>query len=148
MDKQKQEIKGDVYLMNRRVARIKAVQSLYQVEMTDVHPDEAIQAVLEEGEVKTPFLNNIVHGTLENLEEIDQLLEKALKNWNLSRLSRVDRAILRIAVYEMKWIEDIPVNVSINEAIDIAKGFTGEEEPGRFVNGVLSNVAASLIKDN
>lgn len=130
--------------MNRRHARIKAVQSLYQVEMTSVDPDEAIEAVLAEKEEKTPFLADLVHGTLENINEIDELLERSLKNWSLTRISRVDRAILRIAVYEMKWVEDIPVNVSINEAIDLAKGFTGEEDPGKFVNGVLSNLAASL----
>src|SRR5690554_4825384 len=127
--------------MNRRIARIKAVQSLYQIDMTNVHPDEAINVVLEEGEEKSPFLNQLVHGTVENLDEIDALVEGALKNWSLSRIGRVDRAIIRMAIYEMKWMDDIPVNVSINEAIDLAKGFTGEEEPGKFVNGVLSNVA-------
>ncbi|MFA9555980.1 transcription antitermination factor NusB [Evansella sp. AB-rgal1] len=130
--------------MNRRVARIKAIQSLYQVEMTGVSSEEAITTVLNEGEEKTPFLHSIVNGTLEHLEEIDQLLEGALQNWSISRVSRVDRAILRIATYEMKWLDDIPINVSINEAIDLAKGFNGEEEPGKFVNGVLSKLAKSL----
>ncbi|SDY56533.1 N utilization substance protein B [Evansella caseinilytica] len=130
--------------MNRRVARIKAVQSLYQIEMTDVHPEDAIQTVLEKGEETSAFLSALVNGTLEHQDEIDELLKGALKNWTLSRISRVDRAILRMAVYEMKWQEDIPINVSINEAIDIAKGFTGEEEAGRFVNGVLSTVANRL----
>ncbi|MDQ0256251.1 N utilization substance protein B [Evansella vedderi] len=129
--------------MNRRVARIKAVQSLYQVEMTEVCPNEAIETVLD-GEEKDSFLLSLVNGTVEHLEEIDQLLQSALTNWSLSRVSRVDRAILRMAAYEMKWVDDIPVNVSINEAIDIAKGFTGDVESGKFVNGVLSKLAGML----
>ncbi|UCZ54609.1 transcription antitermination factor NusB [Bacillus shivajii] len=132
--------------MNRRVARIKAVQSLYQIEMTSVDPQEAIQAVLEEGEEASPFLEGVVYGTVEHQSEIDPLLEESLANWTLSRISRVERAIMRLAVYEMKWQEDIPHNVSINEAIDLAKGFSGEEEPGRFVNGVLSKVEKSLMQ--
>ncbi|MCD8510118.1 MAG: transcription antitermination factor NusB [Bacillus sp. (in: Bacteria)] len=127
--------------MNRRVARIRAVQSLYQIEMTGVSPEEAINTVIETEETQLDFLNSLVYGTVEHQTEIDKLLEGALKNWSLSRLSRVDRAILRMAAYEMKWEKEIPVNVSINEAIDIAKGFTGDEESGKFVNGVLSNLA-------
>ncbi|MDG5788690.1 transcription antitermination factor NusB [Evansella sp. AB-P1] len=130
--------------MNRRVARIKTVQSLYQIEMTGANPDDAIETVMEEGEEKSTFLTTLVHGTLENLKEIDALLETALKNWSLTRISRVDRAILRMATYEMKWMDDVPINVSINEAIDLAKGFSVDEEPGKFVNGVLSNLAKSL----
>lgn len=131
---------GDVK-MNRRIARIKAVQSLYQIEMTDVDPNEAIDVVLEDGELRDEFLVQLVHGTLENMTEIDQYIEESLTNYNLSRIGRVDRAIIRMAIYEMKWLDDIPISVSINEAIDLAKGFTGDEEHGKFVNGVLSNVA-------
>ncbi|WP_096434716.1 transcription antitermination factor NusB [Alteribacter populi] len=127
--------------MNRRIARIKAVQSLYQVDMTDVDRDEAIMAVLEDGEEMSSFLKVLVHGTLDHLMEIDAYVEKAMDHWSLSRIANVNRAILRMAVYEMKWEKEIPVNVSLNEAIDLAKGFSGEEESGRFVNGVLSNVA-------
>ncbi|ADU29976.1 transcription antitermination factor NusB [Evansella cellulosilytica] len=132
--------------MNRRVARVRAVQSLYQIEMTGVSPDQAIDTVLENGEISDSFLSQLVEGTVEHLHEIDELLISALKNWALSRISRVDRAILRMATYEMKCLDDIPMNVSINEAIDIAKGFTGEEESGKFVNGILSNIATKLSK--
>ena len=127
--------------MNRRIARIKTVQSLYQIEMTDVDPDEAIDVVLEDGEKKDEFLLQLVYGTLENMTEIDEYIEASLTNYSLSRIGRVDRAIIRMAVYEMKWVDDIPISVSINEAIDLAKGFAGNEEHGKFVNGVLSNVA-------
>ncbi|WP_147802869.1 transcription antitermination factor NusB [Alkalicoccus halolimnae] len=130
--------------MNRRVARIKSVQALYQVEMTGVNPNEAIEATLEEGEGNDSFLSSLVKGTLDHQHEIDELINNALEHWTLSRLSRVDRAILRQCVYEMKYIEDVPVNVSINEAIDLAKGFNAEEESGKFVNGVTSKIASAL----
>lgn len=133
--------------MNRRVARIKSVQALYQVEMTGVEPDTAIETVLEEDESLDSFLTSIVHGTLDHQEEIDGLLEGALEHWTLMRLSRIDRAILRQCVYEMKYIDDVPVNVSINEAIDLAKGFNAEEESGKFVNGVTSKIASILNEE-
>ncbi|PYZ94355.1 transcription antitermination factor NusB [Salipaludibacillus keqinensis] len=130
--------------MNRRLARIKTVQALYQIEMTEVEPIEAIRSVLEEGEVIDSFLELLVNGTLDHINEIDSLIEAVLEHWSLARISRVDRAILRMAVYEMKYVKDIPVTVSINEAIDLAKGFTGEEEPGKFANGVLSKLAKKI----
>ncbi|SDN40661.1 transcription antitermination factor NusB [Alkalicoccus daliensis] len=133
--------------MNRRVARIKSVQALYQVEMTGVEPQTAIETVLEEGETSDGFLTQLVEGTLDNQEEIDGLLEGALEHWTLLRLSRIDRAILRQCVYEMKYIEDVPVNVSINEAVDLAKGFNAEEESGKFVNGVTSKIASIISEE-
>lgn len=130
--------------MKRRLARIKTVQALYQIEMTDVAPMEAMNSVLEDGEVIDSFFETLVYGTIEHINEIDLLIEGVLEHWSLTRISRVDRAILRMAVYEMKYVSEIPINVSINEAIDLAKGFTGEEEPGKFANGILSKVAKRL----
>ncbi|NJP37635.1 transcription antitermination factor NusB [Bacillus luteus] len=134
--------------MNRRVARIKSVQALYQVEMTGVEPAAAIEATLEQDEKSSEFLEKLVNGTLEHQSEIDGRLEGALDHWSLDRLSRIDRAILRQCVYEMMNLEDVPVNVSINEAIDLAKGFNADEEAGKFVNGVASRIAAELNEDN
>lgn len=130
--------------MNRRLARIRTVQALYQVEMTNTDPSIAIQSVMEEGDKQDDFLDSLVNGTLEYMDDIDSYLHGALEHWALERISRIERAILRMAVYEMKYIEDIPINVSLNEAIDLAKGFIGEEESGKFVNGVLSKVANML----
>ncbi|QKS70963.1 transcription antitermination factor NusB [Paenalkalicoccus suaedae] len=130
--------------MNRRIARIKTVQALYQIEMTGVEPEEAISSTLQDGEVADEFLHGLVDGTLENQDEIDGYLEAALEHWALNRLSRVDRAILRLCVYEMKYVDDVPINVSINEAIDLAKGFNPEPDAGKFVNGVVSKVAQQL----
>ncbi|MGJ9383291.1 transcription antitermination factor NusB [Salipaludibacillus neizhouensis] len=130
--------------MNRRLARIRTIQALYQVEMTDIDPSMAIESVLEKGDKQDDFLDSLVNGTLKYTDEIDSFLHGALEHWSLERISRIERAILRMAVYEMKYVDDIPINVSLNEAIDLAKGFIGEEESGKFVNGVLSNVANVL----
>ncbi|OIJ16030.1 transcription antitermination factor NusB [Anaerobacillus arseniciselenatis] len=129
--------------MKRRIARIKAVQSLFQVDMSGTDKEEAIHNVLEENESNDPFLEQLVSGTLENLKIIDDLFTSHLENWTLERVGNVDRAVIRMAIYEMKFVEDIPINVSLNEAIDVAKSFGGEES-GRFVNGVLSKIAETL----
>ena len=77
---------------------------------------------------------------LERIEEIDGILNEASKTWKTSRMSRVDLTVLRLAVYEMKFDEDIPEKVAINEAVELAKKYGGDESPA-FVNGVLAHVA-------
>ncbi|RXI99517.1 transcription antitermination factor NusB [Anaerobacillus alkaliphilus] len=129
--------------MKRRLARIKAVQSLFQVDMSGTDKEEAISNVLEEDETKDAFLERLVSGTLENLTDIDEVFLNHLQNYKLDRVGNVDRAVIRMAIFEMKYLEEIPVNVSMNEAVDVAKSFGGEES-GRFVNGVLSKVAETL----
>ncbi|TLS36375.1 transcription antitermination factor NusB [Pseudalkalibacillus caeni] len=124
--------------MKRRIAREKAVQSLFQVGVSGTEPDEAIQNVLEE-QPSDDFLNALVHGTVSHLDQIDSNIKEHLENWDFSRIGNVDRAILRMAVYEMDYMEEIPVKVTMNEAIELAKSFGGEES-GRFVNGVLSRI--------
>lgn len=129
--------------MKRRLARIKAVQSLFQVDMSGTDKEEAINNVLEDDETKDDFLEKLVFGTLENLDEIDQIFKSHLENWKIDRVGNVDRAVIRMAIYEMKFVEEIPINVSLNEAVDVAKSFGGEES-GRFVNGVISKIAETL----
>ncbi|MBF0709210.1 transcription antitermination factor NusB [Alkalihalobacillus hwajinpoensis] len=124
--------------MKRRHAREKAIQVLFQIDVTDTDPREALQHVLNEGEVDE-FLSELVFGTLENLEKIDEVIKENLVNWTFNRIGNVDRSVLRMASYEMVVRDDIPVNVSLNEAVELAKLFGGEES-GRFVNGVLSKI--------
>ncbi|WP_226657036.1 transcription antitermination factor NusB [Pseudalkalibacillus hwajinpoensis] len=124
--------------MKRRHAREKAIQVLFQIDVTDTDPREALQHVLNEGE-GDEFLSELVFGTLENLEKIDAVIKENLVNWTFSRIGNVDRSVLRMATYEMVVRDDIPVNVSLNEAVELAKLFGGEES-GRFVNGVLSKI--------
>ncbi|KMM37880.1 transcription antitermination factor NusB [Guptibacillus hwajinpoensis] len=124
--------------MKRRHAREKAIQVLFQIDVTDTDPREALEHVLNEGE-GDEFLSELVFGTLENLEKIDEVIKENLVNWSFSRIGNVDRSVLRMASYEMVIRDDIPVNVSLNEAVELAKLFGGEES-GRFVNGVLSKI--------
>ncbi|MDN4074698.1 MULTISPECIES: transcription antitermination factor NusB [Fictibacillus] len=131
--------------MKRRLAREKAFQSLFQIEVSDIQPEAAIAHVLEEGEKEDEFLHSLVFGTVENKQEIDEIISNHLENWSFSRLANVEKAVLRLAVYEMQFLGDIPVNVSMNEAIELAKVFGGEES-GRFVNGVLVKIVQHFSK--
>ncbi|MCL4146986.1 UNVERIFIED_CONTAM: hypothetical protein GTU68_023041 [Idotea baltica] len=92
-----------------------------------------------------PFTERLALGALKNRLAIDSELTCASENWSISRMGRVDRAILRIAAYEILFLEDIPNNVSINEAIEIAKRYGADESP-QFVNGVLDKIARAVAK--
>jgi N utilization substance protein B len=85
------------------------------------------------------FARLLITGTINNLDVIDRVIRNQLENWDFTRLARVDLAILRIAVYCMLYQQDIPITVTIDEAIDISKDF-GSDESYRFINGVLDGV--------
>lgn len=142
--------------MKRRLAREITVQSLYQMEMNGVTAEEAVSMVLteikeeNETEIKVrdfgqmnAYVLELVQGTWSNKERIDQLLSEYLKGWQVDRLSRVDRQILRLACFEMIFNNDVPPKVVVNEAIDLAKHF-GTDEHGKFVNGVLGKMIREL----
>ena len=95
--------------------------------------------------VARPFAELLVQGVCLHRDEIDGWIGSASENWRLDRMSVVDRNILRIAIYEMSYCEDIPPKVSINEAIDLAKRFSGQDS-GPFINGVLDQVLAAMGK--
>jgi N utilization substance protein B len=139
-------------LMKRRLAREIVVQSLYQIEMNGVTGDEAINIVVEEARQDNEigadvseladidvFTRELLQGIHDKQEIIDQKLVGYLTGWQVDRLSRVDRQILRLAAYELLYREDVPPKVVINEAIELAKHF-GLEENGKFVNGVLGRM--------
>ncbi|MBU8684216.1 transcription antitermination factor NusB [Bacillus haynesii] len=128
--------------MKRRTAREKALQSLFQIDVSDIEPNEAMQHALD-GQESDAFFEQLVYGVLENKEKIDEMIKQHLVNWKLDRLANVDRAILRLSAYEMIFLDDIPVNVSMNEAIELAKQF-GDDKSAKFVNGVLSNIKSDL----
>jgi len=129
--------------MKRRTAREKALQALFQIDLSESVPKEAIESVLGEEGLSDDFLEQLVFGVVEHKEDIDTLLRDHLENWNLERLANVDRSILRIAVFEMKYIDEIPVKVSMDEAIELAKLF-GDDSSSRFINAVLSKVNKTL----
>lgn len=91
------------------------------------------------------FAEPLIRGTVEHLEELDEKIKHYTKNWDLRRMAVVDRNVLRLAVYEMLYRDDIPPVVSINEAVDIAKRFSTDES-GRFVNGILDKIKGDLMR--
>jgi N utilization substance protein B len=129
-------------MMKRHEAREKALQALFQIDVGRIPPEEALQNVTG-GEETDSFLRQLVFGVTEHQEEIDELLRANLEKWTLERVANVDRAILRMATYEMKYLDDVPVKVSLDEAVELAKKF-GDTKSGRFVNGVLSKVKDAL----
>ncbi|RWZ60116.1 transcription antitermination factor NusB [Halobacillus fulvus] len=124
--------------MKRRTAREKAFQALFQIGNSEIEANEAIQHVLEGAEVD-PFLHDLVHGVISNQQELDPWIADHLDNWSFDRLPKVEKTALRMAAYEMKHTEDVPNQVAINEAVELAKIF-GEQDSGKFVNGVLSKM--------
>lgn len=136
--------------MNRHQSREKAVQVLFSIDMTQAAPEDVLTNLLEEEENEqaesqvqnTEFLTELVKGTVMHQADIDRNISKYLRGWTMGRLANVDRAILRLAGYEMMHRNDIPVKVTLNEAIELAKIYGTDDSP-KFINGVLS----SLVKD-
>ncbi len=135
--------------MNRRTSREKAVQVLFSVDMTQAEPKQVLENLLEEDEGQAEqkernidFLTDLVEGTIAHQAEIDWKISQYLRGWTIGRLANVDRAILRLAGYEMMYRDDIPIKVTLNEAIELAKRYGTDDSP-KFINGVLS----SLVKD-
>jgi transcription antitermination protein NusB len=101
-------------------------------------------ASANEAAVRT-FAEPLIRGTLEHQDELDSQIKKYAKNWDLHRMAVVDRNVLRLAIFEMLYRDDIPPVVSINEAVDIAKKFSTEDS-GKFVNGILDKVKGDLMR--
>jgi len=133
----------------RRRAREAALQMLYQCEVGRAAAVESIASywpTREAGDVPEPlreFANGIVRGTLDRREEIDAMLTAHAQNWRVERMAVIDRTVLRMAVYEMLAEADTPSKVIINEAIELARSFSGDEAVP-FVNGVLDAVRKEL----
>ena len=85
------------------------------------------------------YFTKVYFGVISNLAELDEVIEANSKKWSSKRISRVSRSIMRLALYEIKYMDDIPSEVSINEAVELAKVYCGDDDPG-FVNGVLGAV--------
>lgn len=160
------------HMRKRREARERAVQFLFQ---HDLNPPEDLGAALnqfwdaqrmsdlleshgptwgERVELPPPnaeesatrlFADRLVRGVLENREQLDEIIRKHAKNWDLHRMAAVDRNVMRLAIHEMLHRDDIPPVVSINEAVDVAKKFSTADS-GKFVNGILDKVKADLLR--
>ncbi|XXF80514.1 transcription antitermination factor NusB [Myxococcaceae bacterium GXIMD 01537] len=137
----------------RRTGRERALQALYQMEMaSNASTSEALasawSANAEEGKPDpdaVKFARELVEGVQAHRAEVDALIERHSHNWRLDRMSRIDRNVLRLGVFELKYRPDIPRKVTINEAVELGKNF-GTEESSAFVNGLLDRVAAALGK--
>ncbi len=126
----------------RRRAREIALQVLYQREFNRRGIDEALSLFWNNFEAlkgAMDFSERIIRGVEEHRDELDRIIEKYSSHWKIGRMAHVDRNILRIAIYELLYCNDIPPKVAINEAIDIGKKF-GTEDSGSFINGILDKV--------
>jgi len=143
--------------MKRRLAREMTVQSLYQMEMNEAAAIDAVTMLVEEASNEEneiganaadvrrieEHVRGLVHGVAEHKSAIDDMLQHYLTGWQVDRLSRVDRQVLRLACYEMVFRSDVPPKAAINEAIEVAKHF-GTDESGKFVNGVLGKLLQAI----
>ncbi len=140
----------------RRHGREIALQLLYEMDSSEHTLDEILSQdltlrfgggldslSLEEKSKMFDFVISILKGVREHQTRIDKMIEQYSTHWKISRMAKVDRNILRLATYEMQYCPDIPVSVSINEAIDLAKTF-GSEDSSAFINGVLDHIAKVL----
>lgn len=136
----------------RRTARERALQALYQLEMSDGGADDALAAAwaasadAEKIDPETQrFAKELVGGVQTHLAEIDGLLREYSHHWRVDRMARIDRNVLRIGIFELKYRTEIPSSVSIDEAVELGKRY-GSEESSSFINGLLDRIAGALGK--
>lgn len=127
--------------MARKAARAAAVQMVFENMLGGDGGEETLRELIEfePEEDDRPYLDGVLNGVAENAPEIDALIEKCLKGWTLDRISKVDQAVLRVAIYELLYARETPDAVVINEAVTLAQRFD-TPQAGKFVNGVLSSV--------
>ncbi|MDS1030091.1 transcription antitermination factor NusB [Bacillota bacterium LX-D] len=134
--------------MGRRLAREKAMQVVFQIDVGKIQPDIAIENIMQETELASDdfeFFKKLVDGVLANLYFLDEKIKKYTIDWDIERLANVDRNILRLAVYEMYFLPtEIPQNVSINEAIELVKKF-GNPESSKYINGILDRIKKEAV---
>jgi N utilization substance protein B len=130
----------------RHQARELALKVLFQLESSGDDPEEVLLYHAAEGAATadvTNFAGQLVRGVIANRDKLDSILSETSENWKLEQMAKVDRIVLRIAVYEITIDRHVPTKAAINESIELAKTFSGEES-GRFVNGILGRVAANV----
>ena len=133
----------------RRQARELAMQALFYMDMQN---DLSLQTLdcfcdnFRPPKKTQPFFLTLVKGVLETRHQVDEIIERFSENWNIRRMSCVDRNVMRVAVYELAYCDDIPPKVTINEAVDIGKKF-GTEESGAFINGIMDSIREALDKN-
>lgn len=137
--------------MGRKEAREEAFKILYQV---DIQKEEDFSHVLEihtreypaERKKDQEYIDDVVNGVFVHVESLDRFISEGVKSWTLNRISKVDKAILRLALYEIFYRDDIPDSISIFEAVELIKKYDSEEAGG-FVNGILRSILRKSGKD-
>ena len=136
-------------MSDNKISRYKEREQAFLICFEKMFSDASISEISECAEESrddnfSQFALQCAKGVEDNLEEIDTIISDHLSaKWKLNRISKVSLSILRLAVYEMKFVEDIPTNVTINEAVELSKKFSGEEEY-KFVNGILGAVSKDI----
>ena len=139
---------------SRRKERQFAFQVLYSVNFEAVPSMDSVDATFanflatdtpDDQTPDMPFARSLVHGVVNLMDELDATIAKFSRHWKISRIANVDLTILRLGVFEMMHVPDVPVRVAINEAIELAKNF-GDDNSKNFINGILDGVAKDLTK--
>ena len=135
-------------MSTRRKARAMALQALYEIDLVK-HDEEAVVSkrvtAVELSEENRSFIRGLVNGIIQRREEIDGYIRKFATAWPLEQLSIIDRNILRLAIFEGLFDNEVSVKVAINEAVELAKKFGSDNSP-KFINGVLGSVSALVDK--
>lgn len=131
----------------RSEARCAAFTQVFQMNQHRDEMDEIMAYLLEEKpecNANLGYITTVVNGVKEHEAELEEIISAHLKKgWTISRISKVSAAVMKIAVYEMKYVDDVPAKVAINEAVELVKKYGGEEEP-KFVNGLLGAVLSEI----
>ena len=130
--------------MSRKLSREKAMELVFSMMLTKESHDEVIETFVDNYEeniknLDLDYIKEVLKGVEENKESIDNLIKENHQKWKIERVSKVNLAILRLAVYEMKYVNDVPEKVAINEALEITKRYSDEKSVS-FINGVLDNI--------
>jgi len=126
----------------RRLSREMSLKVLFQIDLVNTNIEEVLKYTFEDGKLSDEvreFTLILVKGVLSNLSEIDKVINNYTNNWSLERITNIDRNILRMAIYEILYLNNIPKSVSINEAVELAKKY-GTKSSFSFVNGVLGKI--------
>ena len=130
--------------MTRKQAREEAFILIFEKEFNDNSIEDILETAAEARDlVPDDYINRVFKGVYESLGELDSLISESLVGWSITRISKTALCIMRLAIFEMKYIEEIPLSVSINEAVELCKKYATENDAS-FVNGILSTVAKAL----
>ena len=128
---------------NRTLAREISLQALFQQDLTDSKKEDLDDLLSEAAEAARGYARSLVIGVLENTQELDSRISEVTANWKLERIAAVDRAVLRLGLYELLEMAEVPPKVVINESVELAKKFSTEKS-GAFVNGVLDKIYQTM----